>query len=535
MLLFHDVTEIEDARSQAEHASLVKSRFLSNMSHEIRTPMNAIIGMTKLAKDSANTERKNYCLDKIEDASNHLLGVINDILDMSKIEAGKLELSPVSFNFEKLLQRVVNVVNYKMNERRQRFKVNLDPAIPPVIISDDQRLAQVITNLLGNAVKFTPERGSITLDTRLLREEDGVCTIQIRVSDTGIGISAEQQARLFTSFQQAESDTTRKFGGTGLGLAISKNIVDMMGGSIWIESELGHGSTFAFNIRARRGVSAPTAKLSPATNWEGLRFLVVDDDEETLKYFEHLTRRLGLLCDTAESGEEALALIRGGGDYNMYFIDWHMPDMDGIELTRLIRRDGSPDSVVILVSATEWGSVESEARAAGVNKYLPKPLFPSAITDMINSYLGMDGFVKKDVEEVRETADFSGRRVLLAEDVEINREIVTALLEPTNITIDSAINGLEAVRMFAEAPELYDMIFMDVQMPEMDGYEATRAIRALDIPRARQIPIVAMTANVFREDIDSCLAAGMNDHVGKPLDINEVLEKLNDYMAASGE
>ncbi|MDR0861617.1 MAG: response regulator [Oscillospiraceae bacterium] len=532
MLLFHDVTEIEDARTQAEHASLVKSQFLSNMSHEIRTPMNAIIGMTKLAKDSSDTDRKDYCLDKIEDASNHLLGVINDILDMSKIEAGKLELSSISFNFEKMLRRVVNVVNYKLNEREQKFTVNLDPAIPPVIVSDDQRLAQVITNLLGNAVKFTPERGAVTLDTRLLREVDGVCTIQIRVTDTGIGISAEQQARLFKSFQQAESDTTRKFGGTGLGLAISKNIVDMMGGSIWIESELGKGSTFAFNIQVKRGHESQPTRLSPATNWENIRFLVVDDDEDTLNYFEQLTLRLGLVCDTAAGGEQALKLISENGAYNMYFIDWHMPEMDGVELTRRIRQGGSAESAVILVSGSEWGAIESEAKAAGVNEYLPKPLFPSMITDMINDYLGLDSIISSDPTIKRTADNFSGRHVLLAEDVEVNREIVMALLEPTQISIDCAVNGAEAVKMFVGAPDKYDVIFMDVQMPEMDGYEATRAIRALEIPRAQTIPIVAMTANVFREDIDNCLAAGMNDHVGKPIDINEVLEKLRQYMAA---
>ena len=396
-------TKLKEALYKATEASRAKSEFLSNMSHEMRTPLNAIIGMTTIGRNATNIERKDYTLDKISDASTHLLGVINDVLDMSKIEANMLELSPVEFNFEKMLQKVIAVVNFRIEEKHQKLTVHIDQDIPPILIGDDQRLAQVITNLLGNAVKFTDEEGNITLNAHFAGKENDLCTLQIAVTDTGIGISAEQQTRLFSSFQQAESSTTRKFGGTGLGLAISKNIVEMMGGRIWIESELGKGATFVFTVQL---------------------------------------------------------------------------------------------------------------------KYLSSP----AAADAANESLNM--------EETQANIDgvFAGRHILLVEDVAINREIVMALLEPTQLEIDCAENGREAVRMFSESPQKYEMIFMDVQMPEMDGYEATRRIRTLDMPNAKTIPIVAMSANVFREDVEKCIRAGMNSHVGKPLEFAEVLNKLHNYL-----
>jgi PAS domain S-box-containing protein len=405
LVMLQDITTLEMMTKQkaaVEAASSAKTTFLANMSHEMRTPLNAITGMTSIGMSASDSDRKDYCFTKILSASSHLLGVINDILDMSKIEANMFELSPVEFDFEKMLQRAADIVNIRAEEKRQKLTVCVDEAVPKTVIADDQRLAQVVTNLLGNAVKFTPEGGTVRLDARLAGEENGACILQISVSDTGIGMDAEQQKKLFTSFQQAESSTSRRYGGTGLGLAISKNIVEMMGGEIWVNSAPEAGATFTFTVRVKRAVT------------DG---------------------RLG-----AEVG-------------------------------------GSTG--------------KTPADAAG---------------------------------------RFAAHCVLLAEDVEINREIVLALLEHTQLTTDCAENGAEAVRMFTEAPDKYGMIFMDVQMPEMDGYEATQRIRSLDHEAAKNIPIVAMTANVFKEDIEKCMEAGMNSHIGKPLDLNDVLEKLHTYL-----
>jgi PAS domain S-box-containing protein len=400
----HNITERKAMEEQALSANRAKSVFLANMSHEIRTPLNAIVGMTTIGKSAADIERKNYCFTKIDNASSHLLGVINDILDMSKIEANKFELSPAEFNFEKMIQSAVNVVNFRVEEKRQQFTVRIDNTIPQTLIADDQRLVQVTTNLLGNAVKFTPEEGHINLDARFLGEKDDLCTIEVAISDTGIGIDAEQQKHLFNSFEQAEISTARRFGGTGLGLAISKSIVEMMGGSIGVQSEPGKGSTFTFTVQVKKVVH---------------------------------------------------------------------------------------------------------------------------VNDAANDYPGT--MMEEEGDEL--AAIFAGHHILLAEDIEINREIVQTLLEPTQLEIDCAENGTEAVYKFSEAPQKYDLIFMDIQMPEMDGYEATRCIRAMNIPEAKSIPIIAMTANVFREDVEKCVEAGMNGHVGKPLDFYEVLEKLNSYLA----
>ena len=522
---------MKKALEDATAASRAKSEFLSNMSHEIRTPMNAIIGMTAVAETSNDTDKKDYAIGKIKDASNHLLGVINDILDMSKIESGKFDLSEVEFNFERMLQRVVNVVNYKIADKKQVFKVFLDRNIPEFFIGDDQRLAQVITNLAGNAVKFTPDEGVIRIGTYFLGEKDGVCDIKIIVADTGIGISAEQQTRLFQSFQQADSSTSRKFGGTGLGLTISKGIVEMMGGRIWVESELGKGSTFAFTFRIKRGDVDETQLMGYGLNWSSVRILVADNDTDTMAFFKKITGEFGAKCDTVLTGRDALGLVRQTGMYDIYFIDWDLPDMNGFDLVKTIREmdpSGVKSTIAMFSDANAFEAFENAAKQAGVDIFATKPLFPSNIIDTTNEILGL----KKRAEIVAEESKvvFNGRHILLAEDVEINREIVLSMLEPTNLKIDCATNGREAVEMFSAAPDKYDMIFMDVQMPEMDGYEATRTIRALDVPACKTVPIVAMTANVFKEDIEKCLASGMNGHVGKPLDFKEVLDKLRVHL-----
>ncbi|MCL1896670.1 MAG: response regulator [Clostridiales bacterium] len=530
---YTDISMIKDAASQkqmlemAEHASQAKSAFLANMSHEIRTPINAIIGMTSIGQSAKDIERKDYCFNKVETASAHLLGVINDILDVSKIEAGKFELSLADFNFEKMLQRVVNVNKFRADEKLLRFFVYIDSGIPGTLHGDEQRLAQVFTNLVGNAIKFTPEKGSIRVDARLVEEKGGICTIRCAVTDSGIGISAEQQARLFQSFQQAETGTANKFGGTGLGLSISKSIVEMMGGSIWVESELGKGASFIFTVNVKHVTSEP--KQLP--DLSHVRILAVDDDGDTLDYFKKIIDGFGIYCETALGGEEALSLIEKSDAFDIIFVDWSMPGISGIELSDSLKSDKADGAkpYVVLMSAFEWSLFADDAQSAGIDKFLPKPLFPSTIMDIINECLGTAP--RQANEEEEPDLLFEGCHILLAEDVEINREIVITLLEPTHIIIDCVENGVEAVRKFSTEPNTYDMIFMDVQMPEMDGLEATRRIRALDTPEAAAIPIIAMTANVFREDIDKCIEAGMNSHVGKPLHIDEVLDQMRTYLA----
>jgi len=519
-------------QAEAHSASVAKSVFLANMSHEIRTPMNAIIGMTSIGRSASNIERKNYCLARIDYASKHLLGIINDILDMSKIEAGKFELSYMKFNLERMLHQVENVNNIRISEKQQTFSINIDHLIPKNLIGDEQRLAQVITNLIGNAVKFTPEKGSIKLDIKFMGEENGVCTIKFAITDTGIGIKSEQQANLFQSFQQAENNIARQFGGTGLGLSISKGIVEMMGGRIWVESEIGAGATFAFTIQTKYAEE----KKQTIPDLKNIRILVVDDDSLMIVFFQEVIKGFGASCDTAKSGEEALQLIEQNGVYDIYFVDWKLPGIDGMVLTETLKArdlEFKTKSYVVMISSIEWSLIEEEAKRVGVDKFLQKPLFPSSILDIINSVIYTQQQKPADDIEANIVEQFEGHCILLVEDVEINREIVQALLEPTLINIDCAENGEEAVKMFREAPDKYSMIFMDIQMPRMDGYQATRAIRSLNIPQAKTIPIVAMTANVFREDIEKCLAAGMNSHVGKPLNLEMVLSKLHIYLKKS--
>ena len=527
LILMHDSTELVEALDGAKKASRAKSDFLANMSHEMRTPMNTIIGMSSIAKSSEDIEKKDYCLGKIETASTHLLGVINDILDMSKIEANKFELSLSEFDFEKMLINVTSVINFRVEEMHQQFFVGIDPDVPRMIHTDEQRLSQVITNLLSNAVKFTPEGGKISLNVRKNNDVNNKCTLQFEVTDTGIGISPEQQARLFSSFEQAEAGTSRKYGGTGLGLAISKSIVSMMGGEVWIDSELGSGSTFSFTVNV--GVASDEAIKDFSVNprsWGNIRMLAVDGSVETCGFFTQISDQLNIPCDVAINEHDALKKISENRDYDIYFIDWQC---NGIELAKTIRTQGGKGSIVLLISSTEWTRAENEALESGVNSFMQKPLFGSAIVDYINESLGLTSGIP-EVDTSLSDKDYSAHHILLAEDIEINREIIITILEPTNLRIDCAENGLEAIEKFEANPEKYKMIFMDIQMPELDGYEATKRIRKLEVPEAKTIPIVAMTANVFKEDIDKSIEAGMNAHIGKPIDINEVVGMLEKYL-----
>ena len=521
-------------------ASNAKSSFLATMSHEIRTPMNAIIGMTRIGKAATDMEKMAYALDKIDGASNHLLALINDILDISKIEAGKFELSVDEFDFEETLQTVVNIIGFRMNEKRQRFTVFIDKHIPQKLIGDDQRLSQIMTNLLSNAMKFTPEDKSIRLDASLVEENGDLCVIKISVTDSGIGISPEQQARLFSSFEQANNNIGRKYGGTGLGLAISKHIAELMGGKIWVESTPGAGATFSFTFQVRRG-GADSAKPLPVYESEEIRVLMVDDDPMALECFDSIARRLGLVCDTVGSGAEALELISERTPYDICFIDWDLPGINGIALSGMIKARSPSPPEIVLVSAYDRCEFEREAYEAGITKFESKPLFVSNVIKSVNKCLALNSPSSSEEEsDVRDDLSFEGFALLLVDDIEINREIVLAMLEPLGLTVDCAENGAQALRMYMENINKYDVILMDIQMPEMDGFEATQRIRALnaaagnpDSPtygERRDIPIIAMTANVFREDIEKCLNAGMSDHLGKPLDTEEVLRTLKKHL-----
>jgi CheY-like chemotaxis protein/anti-sigma regulatory factor (Ser/Thr protein kinase) len=415
-----------------------------------------------------------------------------------------------------------------VEEKRQRLSVKVDGSIPRFVVGDDQRLAQVVTNLLSNAVKFTPEEGEIRLEASLIGEENGICEIKVEVTDNGIGISPEKQPKLFFAFEQAESGTSREYGGTGLGLAISRRIVELMGGLIWVESEIDKGAKFIFTVKAERSDKSSHSMLAPDVNWKNIRIMAVDDDEETLAQFRNIFNQLKIPCDTASGGYEAFRIVEERGVYDIYFIDWLMPGMDGIELTRRIKAmKGGKPSVVTMITAADWESIKGKAIEAGVDKHLLKPLFSSMIIDCVNECLGAE---ESPVAGCKPD-NFKGKTMLLAEDIEINREILISLLEDTEITIDCAENGREALEKIAAEPDKYDVVLMDVQMPQMDGLESTRRIRALPELQNRKLPIIAMTANVFKSDIAACIEAGMDDHLGKPLDIDKVLEKLRKYMS----
>ena len=539
--------ELIEAKAQADLSNKAKSYFLSRMSHEMRTPMNAIIGMATIARNSNDLPKISNCLEKINEASLHLLGVINDILDMSKIESGKFEITNFEFDFEKMLKRVIGMMEFKMNEKKQNFILRLDQNTPPFIVTDEQRLAQILTNLLSNAIKFTVAEGTIILSIKILAAKNDIITLRFDVIDSGIGISQEQIGRLFTVFEQADGSISRRFGGTGLGLAVSKSIVDLMGGKIWVESELGKGSDFAFEITVQIGKSAPDTGRALKTNNENIRILAIADSVETHDFFKEYSGRMKFLCVTAFDASEAIQVLETAGaeSFDFIFSDINLSDNDGIEKIKLIRSKFNGKAFFVLTTDIEWENIEKDAKTAGADGYISTPLFPSVLTETINRYY--DNNENAVLTTEKSTEFFSDYTILLADDVEINQEIVISLLEETGVKIDCAGDGEEAVKKAIENYSKYSAILMDIHMPKIDGYEATRHIRnweaglnkeksetgadaAKAAGKTAGIPIIAMTANVFTEDIERCFTAGMNGHLGKPIDAEQLIATLRRFL-----
>lgn len=515
----------EAARKAAENANQSKSRFLSNMSHDIRTPMNAIIGMTKIAQEHLEEPVKvKDCLKKIDLSGRLLMGLINDILDMSKIESGKMVLNNDTASLVELMQNLVSITQPTVFSKKQVFNIRLHDIRHERLIFDSLRLNQVLINLMGNAVKFTPEGGSISLDvTEEPAVDDQFVHLVFKVADTGIGISREFQKNLFSSFTRERDSKIDKIEGSGLGLAITKMIVTMMGGTIAVESELGQGSVFTVEL------DLPVAGAPEEMKLPAIRVLVADDDPDTCRSAAAYLRELGAEADVAYRGREAIELARAaaenGSEYHMIFLDWRMPDLEGTDTAREIREVVGEEVPILIISAYDWSGIEVEAGEAGINGFIQKPFFKSTLYHNIQKY-----YFHNDLEQPKEELEqnaLTGKRLLLVDDNEINLEIAQEILSYTGAVVDVVHDGQEAVKRFENAPAgYYAMIFMDIQMPVMNGYEATKAIRKMERADARQVLIFAMTADAFAEDIELAKRAGMNAHFAKPLDMTAVLKEI---------
>lgn len=525
---------LRSALAAAEHANKAKTVFLNSMSHDIRTPMNAILGFTALATTHLDTPElvKEY-LQKISVSGQHLLSLINDVLDMSRIESGTIKLDNAPVHLPDVLHDLRTIILGNISAKQLDLYVDTQDIKHEDIITDKLRLNQIMLNIVGNAVKFTPAGGTINVRvTEKPCPRSGYATYVINVKDNGIGMSPEFQQHVFDSFAREQTATRSGIQGTGLGMAITKNIVDMMGGSITVKSEQGKGSEFTVTLHCK--ISETVTKSQPIPELRGARALVVDDDAQTCMSVSKMLREIEMAADWTTSGKEAILRAQEaheqGRDFKVYIIDWLMPDMNGIETVRRIRKVIEPGTPIIILSAYDWSDIEQEAREAGVTAFVAKPLFMSELRAVLTHTQ-----TEPQPMQMPKHTGYAGKKVLLVEDNELNREIATAILEQAGLQVDSVEDGTDAVaRMNTAAEDQYDLILMDIQMPQMDGYTATRAIRAMDNPRKANIPIVAMTANAFDEDRKKAFAAGMNAHVAKPIDMAVLSHTLDEIFAKKG-
>ena len=528
------------ALALAEQPSAAKGSFMSRMSHEIRTPLNAVIGYNTIARNemtAAKTEAERRqaemkvmdCLTKSDIAGRHLLTIINDVLDMSTIESGKITIAAEPFDFKKLIFSLTTVFYSQARAKGVDFEVFFDALTEEWFKGDQMRVNQILTNLLSNAIKFTGDGGSVKLTVRQPEPGPDAVRIHFEIADTGIGMTPEYLDRIWAPFEQADSSISRRFGGTGLGLSITKNLVDMMGGTIRVESAPGQGSTFFVDLSFGR---TEQPGRDAGYDFSGVNALVADDDPGTCDYIKLLFSRCGARCDTVTSGTAALDAFKKAAErkdpYTVCLVDWRMPGMDGLETVSRIRRIAGSELPIIVITAYDFSEVADRAMPAGVSRFLSKPLFQSSLFDLLADVCGRQE-LPKPVKPAR--FDFSGSRVLLTEDNSMNMEIARRILESTNLAVDCAWNGQEAVTMFSAAPAgTYRAILMDVQMPVMNGHEAARAIRASDHPEARTVPIIALTADAFAENVAETRASGMNDHLSKPINVTGLFETLSKYI-----